>query len=82
MILKNFVLFCYLRSLSAIHDMGFTVQETIDIAFGEDDEINGCVEAVYITPPDPNILTDEDSGDEVEDVNVDNLSRRQLLADA
>ncbi|KAG5887689.1 hypothetical protein JTB14_015592 [Gonioctena quinquepunctata] len=55
--------------------------QSIDIAFGEDDEINGCIEAVYIAPPNPATLADGDFGDEDEGGNVDNLSRRQLLAD-
>ncbi|KAG5871945.1 hypothetical protein JTB14_022420 [Gonioctena quinquepunctata] len=33
------------RGLAAILEKGLTVQEAIDIAFGEDDEINGCIEA-------------------------------------
>ncbi|KAG5893669.1 hypothetical protein JTB14_028823 [Gonioctena quinquepunctata] len=74
--------FCYFRCLAAILEKGLTVQEAIDIAFGEDDEMNGCIEAVNIAPPDPATLTDEDSRDEDEGGNVDNLSRRQLRADA
>lgn len=37
---------------------------------------------LFICPPDPNVLTDEDSADEDEGGLVDNLSRRQLLAAA
>ncbi|KAG5895867.1 hypothetical protein JTB14_012252 [Gonioctena quinquepunctata] len=58
------------KGFAAILEKGLTVQEAIDIAFDEDNEKNGCIEAVYIAPPDP------------EGENVDNLSRRQLLADA
>nr|CAI5831567.1 unnamed protein product [Callosobruchus analis]CAI5839624.1 unnamed protein product [Callosobruchus analis] len=37
---------------------------------------------IYISPPEPNVLTDEDSADEDDGGLIDNLSRRQLLADA
>lgn len=81
-LMKNLHFFRYFRGLAAILRKGLTVQEAIDIAFGEVDEINNCIEAVYIAPPDPATLTDEDSGDEDEGGNEYNLNRRQLLADA
>ncbi|KAJ8970795.1 hypothetical protein NQ314_001025, partial [Rhamnusium bicolor] len=68
--------------LATILQKGLTVQEAIDVAFGEVDGINDSIEAVYIAPPDPGILTDEDSGDEDEGGDFDHLSKRQLLADA
>lgn len=74
--------FCYFRSLAVILEKGLTVEEAIDIAFVEDDEINDSLETIYIAPPDPATLTAEDSGDEDEGRNVDNLSRCQLLVDA
>lgn len=75
------IVFSY-RGLAKILGRGLTVQEAINIAFGEDEAINSSVEAVYIAPPDPAVLTDEDSGDEDEGGDFDHLSRRQLLADA
>lgn len=75
-------IFRYFRSLAAILDKTITVEEAINLAFGEDNEGNDCVESIFIAPPDPSILTDEDSGDEEDGGIIDNLSRRQLLADA
>ncbi|CAH1973947.1 unnamed protein product [Acanthoscelides obtectus] len=40
------------------------------------------VEAIYIAPPEPAVLTDEDCGDEDEVGDLDHLSKRQLLAEA
>ncbi|KAF2896967.1 hypothetical protein ILUMI_09208, partial [Ignelater luminosus] len=37
---------------------------------------------VFIAPPEPAVLTDEDSGDDDKGGDFNNLSRRQLLADA
>jgi len=37
---------------------------------------------IYIAPPDPGVLTDEDSDDEDNAGCIDNLSRNQLLAEA
>lgn len=37
---------------------------------------------IFIEPPDANVLTDKDSGDEEEGGLVDNLSGQQLLAGA
>lgn len=61
---------------------GLTVQEALDIAFGEEDQSSDPVDTIFIAPPDPAILTDEDSGDEDGVGDYDNLSKRQLLADA
>ncbi|KAK9679077.1 hypothetical protein QE152_g40308 [Popillia japonica] len=46
------------------------------------DESDNEVSAIYIEPPESNILTDEDSGDEDDGGLVDNLSRKQLCANA
>nr|CAI5823127.1 unnamed protein product [Callosobruchus analis] len=70
------------KGLAAILQKGLTVQEAIDITFGEIDNSNECVETIYIALPDPAALTDEDSGDEDEGGDFDNLSKRHLLADA
>ncbi|XP_036332246.1 piggyBac transposable element-derived protein 3-like [Rhagoletis pomonella] len=45
----------------------------------EDDDVLSA--DIYITPPENNDKSDEDSGDE-ESANINNLSRRQLLAEA
>lgn len=40
------------------------------------------VQDIFTEPPDTNVLTDEDSGDEKEKSLVNNLSGQQLLAGA
>lgn len=67
----------HFRGLAAILAPGITVRYALDIIHDITD-----VEDIYIAPPEPDILTDEDSGDEDEGGTADNLSRRQLLADA
>ncbi|KAL4125910.1 hypothetical protein QTP88_010147 [Uroleucon formosanum] len=61
---------------------GFTLQEALDILFDADDEYQAQVREIYIEPPEANILTDEDSGDEDGAGAIDNLTGRQLLARA
>lgn len=61
---------------------GITVQEAADILFGENGDEAGSVDTVFIAPPDPDVLTDEDSGDEDEGGVLDNLNPRQLSAQA
>lgn len=61
---------------------GFTLQEALDIISGEEVEDGREIKALYIAPPESSVLTDEDSGDEDEGGLVDNLSGKQLLADA
>lgn len=69
------MLFIYFRR-------GLTCQEAIELLLGGDgDEMPSSVD-LYIAPPDPAILTDEDSAEEDEGGLIDNLSGRQLLADA
>lgn len=60
-----------------------TVQEALDILFGQDDD-NSTPEAdtLFIAPPDPVLLSDEDSGDEDTGGTTDNLNARQLTAQA
>lgn len=65
--------------MAKILEPGLTVKEVLDILFGEENE---NIEEVFMAPPDPNILTDEDSADEEEGGTPDNLSGKQLLADA
>ncbi|CAH1997316.1 unnamed protein product [Acanthoscelides obtectus] len=70
------------RGLTGILQKGVTVQEAIDIVFGENDDLDNPVEAIYIAPPEPAVLTNVDSGDEDEGGDLDHLSQRQLLAEA
>lgn len=55
---------------------GLSLQEAIDMAYSDQ------VEAIYIEPPDSNVLTDEDSGDEDAGGSMENLSGAQLRAPA
>ncbi|KAJ8950829.1 hypothetical protein NQ318_012693 [Aromia moschata] len=59
-------------------ERGFTLEEAIQMAY--DDDID--VHEIYIEPPEANILTDEDSGEEDGGGLLDNLSGRQLLPKA
>lgn len=43
---------------------------------------NKNIDGIYIYPPEPNVLTDEDSADDDDGGLVDNVSKRQLLANA
>lgn len=52
------------------------MQEALEIAYDDD------IDAIFIEPPDSNILTDEDSGDEDGGGTIDNLSGPQLRAQA
>lgn len=57
---------------------GLTLAEALEIAYAyEENDITD----IYITPPAPHVLSDEDSGDEME-VNPDNFSGNQLSAEA
>ena len=67
----------HFRQFANCLEPGFTVKETLDIIYGEEN-----VSDIYIGPPDSAILTDEDSGDEEEGGAPDNLSGNQLLAEA
>ncbi|XP_068083077.1 uncharacterized protein [Anabrus simplex] len=58
-------------------ESGFSLAEALDIIYNDD--IDGDV---FIEPPIPNIDTDEDSGNEDEGGLADNLTSRQLLANA
>ncbi|KAG5864696.1 hypothetical protein JTB14_024668 [Gonioctena quinquepunctata] len=53
-------------------EAGFTLQEALEMAYIDD------IEEIFIEPPDPNSLTDEDSADEDSGGELDNLSGRQL----
>lgn len=54
----------------------------MDILVGENSDIEDNIDTIYIAPPEPSALTDEDSGDEDEGGTYDNLSNRQLMAQA
>ncbi|KAI4455234.1 transposase is4 [Holotrichia oblita] len=56
---------------------GLTVQEALEIAYADQENVRD----IYITPPDPHVLTDEDSGDEIE-LDPNNFTGRQLRAEA
>lgn len=53
---------------------GLTLEEAFQMAYEDDVDID----QIYIEPPDPGAVTDEDSGGEDEAGFVDNLSRNQL----
>ncbi|XP_044766308.1 piggyBac transposable element-derived protein 3-like [Coccinella septempunctata] len=55
-------------------ERGLTLEEALHMAY--DDDID--VREIFIEPPDSNILTDEDSGEEDSGGMLDNLSGRQL----
>lgn len=57
---------------------GFTLDEALHILLDENENLLN--ENLYIQPPEPNILTDEDSADEDAGGLVDNLSGNQLRA--
>lgn len=60
---------------------GITLKEALDIAYVENENDNS-VSAVYVEPPESNILTDEDSADEDDAGFIDNLNRNQLCSGA
>ncbi|KAF6216243.1 hypothetical protein GE061_000583 [Apolygus lucorum] len=70
---------CDENELRSILQPGISVQEAIELLLADDDEFFD--REIVIAPPEPNVLSDEDSGDE-DTCTVDNLSQRQLLADA
>ncbi|KAL3281397.1 hypothetical protein HHI36_004606 [Cryptolaemus montrouzieri] len=53
-----------------------TLQAALELAYSED------VDSIFIKPPEADVLTDEDSGDEDAGGMIDNLSGRQLRARA
>lgn len=83
-----FFFFFFFRDNISLKD-GLTLSEIVNIIENdvphsddesEKDEVAGV--DVFITPAEPSALTDEDSADEDAGGTVDNLSRRQLLAEA
>ncbi|KAF6217180.1 hypothetical protein GE061_001534 [Apolygus lucorum] len=67
------------KGLEDVLQPGLSVQEAIDLLLADEDEV--LERNIFITPPEPNVFSDEDSGDEDEMV-IDNLSGRQLRAEA
>lgn len=68
---------------------GLTLEEALHIFEGDEDaaqpdgsDVQEEVAGIYIGPPEPNILKDEDSADEDEGGLIDNLTARQLTSDA
>ncbi|PSN46604.1 hypothetical protein C0J52_17798 [Blattella germanica] len=61
-----------------------TIQEALDIINEEENkpQDRSEIDAIYIAPPEPDILTDKDSGDEEQAGLIDNLNGRQLRANA
>ncbi|KAG5871967.1 hypothetical protein JTB14_027994 [Gonioctena quinquepunctata] len=57
-------------------DGGFSLQVALDMAYFED------IDAIYVEPPEATVLTDEDSGNGNSRGTIDNLSWRQLRAQA
>lgn len=57
---------------------GLTLEEAIQMVYVDDLDVS----QIYIEPPDPNVLTDEDSGDEDGGGLLDNLSGSQLTCKA
>lgn len=57
------------------------MQEAIELLVSPDEDMPNNIE-IFIAPPDPSTLTDEDSAGEDEGGLVDNLSGRQLMASA
>ncbi|CAH0713032.1 unnamed protein product, partial [Brenthis ino] len=74
------------RNIFDIDQLGSscTLNEVLDILLDdqEGDENHSSPEAIFISPPDASVLTDEDSGDENCVGTVENLSSRQLLSEA
>lgn len=74
------------RNMTSKQEKKFTVKDALDMIFedtAEEKDITNPVEAIYITPPDAAVLTDEDSADEDEDEGgLHNLSRNQLQAES
>lgn len=71
---------CYffLRGLAQALEPGLSVQEVLDILHGDGRPTRPTpqAEAVFIAPPEPAVLTDEDSGDEDGGGVPDNLNPR------
>ncbi|KAJ8931527.1 hypothetical protein NQ314_015542 [Rhamnusium bicolor] len=57
---------------------GLTLEEALKIAYSEQEY---DIIDIFITPPEPHVLTDEDSGDETELI-PDNFTGRQLRSEA
>ncbi|KAK4879867.1 hypothetical protein RN001_008013 [Aquatica leii] len=67
-------------ALAAILEPSFSVQEALEMILADDeDEFESDL---FIAPPEPSLVSDEDSGDEDSGGDFNNFNRNQLLADA
>ncbi|KAG5887659.1 hypothetical protein JTB14_037657 [Gonioctena quinquepunctata] len=57
-------------------ERGFTLEDALNTVYEDDIDVR----EILIEPPDSNVLTDEDSGEEDEGGTIDNLNRQQLSA--
>ncbi|PSN53956.1 hypothetical protein C0J52_12514 [Blattella germanica] len=65
------------------YEKPITIQEALDIINEEENkqqQDRSEIDAIYIAPPEPDILTDEDSGNEEQAGLIDNFNGRQLRA--
>ncbi|KAG5877348.1 hypothetical protein JTB14_005148 [Gonioctena quinquepunctata] len=63
------------------HRPGFSLSQALDM-LNDDETMAEQVEDIFITPPDVNVDTDEDSGDEDRGGMIYNMTGRQLRAEA
>lgn len=70
------------RELQSLLADQLTVQEALDLLFAQDGDDGPISDTIYIAPPDPAMNSDEDSGDDDGGGEVDNLTTRQLTAEA
>ncbi|KAK4872338.1 hypothetical protein RN001_014367 [Aquatica leii] len=68
------------NALAAILEPGFSVQEAIEMILADDEE--EFESDLFIAPPEPSLVSDEDSRDEDSEGDFNNFNRNQLLADA
>ncbi|KAG5884925.1 hypothetical protein JTB14_001883 [Gonioctena quinquepunctata] len=57
-------------------ERGFTLEDALNMVYEDDIDVR----EIFIEPPDSNVLTDEDSGEEDEGGTIDKLNRQQLSA--
>ncbi|KAG8274607.1 hypothetical protein J6590_104249 [Homalodisca vitripennis] len=65
-----------------VYSRGLKLRDALDILTGEHDDENNQVESIYIGPPEPAVLTDEESADEDEGGLIENVLGKQLMAAA
>ncbi|KAK4877620.1 hypothetical protein RN001_010126 [Aquatica leii] len=77
---KNINTSIRISALAAILEPGFSVQEALEMILADDEE--EFESDFFIAPPEPSLVSDEDSGDEDSGGDFNNFNRNQLLADA